>query len=641
MKRVLAIFLAVIMVVSVVPVTTYAAEQITLSIIPDKTELNPGDTVSFTVSLGTVSNMGGLEFNLIIPDGMTIIDDSISIPDGIETTLDAAMNVVKPTSANHYKWGFFAGRTGYTGTSELTLLTFSCKVNADTSQGSKSVTLKVETCFDNDTNLFDTNVVPAEIAIGNESICAHVLSKVDAIPATCERDGNIEYYVCSQCGKMFTDAEGNNEITETVIKATGHTAGNTWVTDDNNHWKVCTVCSGVLDKATHGFTWVVDKAPTESETGVKHEECVCGMKRNENTVIPKLVHAHTRIQHHEAVAATCQTSGNVEYWTCSDPECSGIYYGDSACQNIITDIAIPVNPDNHVGGEMWNADSEKHIQRCACGVVISEGSHIYDDGEDVDCNVCGYRRYYTVTDGAEAAYEKSSGGNLAFKVDGDFSLFSYIQVDGITVDKANYSVAQGSTIINLNAGYLNTLADGTHELTAFYTDGKSARTKFSVVQRENGDNESGPGNEGGNDDSSTSTGSDIASNEGTDSVENNKDTDSVENQEGQASTNLPETSQEQTGTREPKTGDASIPVATLAMIGGMSYLADLFLNKRNVLGMSETQKNMLVHRIVEWARGRNMLVRWLAVMVIVVILAYYHSIGKKCGEQMNELAQLI
>lgn len=77
------------------------------------------------------------------------------------------------------------------------------------------------------------------------------------------------------------------------------------------------------------------------------------------------------------------------------------------------------------------------------------------------------------------------------------------------------------------------------------------------------------------------------------------------------------------------------------MIGGMSYLADLFLNKRNVLGMSETQKNMLVHRIVEWARGRNMLVRWFAVMMIVVILAYYHSIGKKRGEQMNELAQLI
>lgn len=632
MKRVLAIFLAVIMVVSVVPVTTYAAEQITLSIIPDKTELSLGDTVSFTVSLGTVSNMGGLEFNLIIPDGMTIIDDSISIPDGIETTLDAAMNVVKPTSANHYKWGFFAGRTGYTGTSELTLLTFSCKVNADTSQGSKSVTLKVETCFDNDTNLFDTNVVSAEIAIGNESICAHVLSKVDAVPATCERGGNIEYYVCSQCGKMFTDAEGNNEITETVVKATGHTEGNTWVTDDNNHWKVCTVCSGVLDQAAHGFTWVVDKAPTESKTGVKHEECVCGMKRNENTVIPKLVHAHTGIQHHEAVAATCQAAGNMEYWTCSDPECSGIYYGDSACQNIITDIAIPINPNNHVGERMWDVDTEKHIQVCACGVVISEGSHIYDDGEDGDCNVCGYRRYYTVTDGAEAAYEKSSGGNLAFKVDGDFSLFSYMQVDGITVDKANYSVAQGSTIINLNAGYLNTLADGTHELTAFYTDGKSARTKFSVVQRENGDNEFGTGNEGGNDDSSTSTGSDTESNGGT---------GAVENQGGQASTNQPEASQEQPGAGEPKTGDASIPVATLAMIGGMSYLADLFLNKRNVLGMSETQKNMLVHRIVEWARGRNMLVRWLAVMAIVVILAYYHSIGKKCGEQMNELAQLI
>lgn len=639
MKKVLAIFLAVIMAVSAVPVTTYAAEQITLSIIPDKSELKPGDTVSFTVSLGKVSDMGGLEFNLIIPDGLTIIDDSISIPDGIETTLDAAMNVVKPTSANQYKWGFFAGRTGYTGTSELTLLTFSCEVNSDISQGSKSVTLKVETCFDNSTNLLDTFVVPAEISIGNESACEHVLDKVDAMAATCERDGNIEYYVCSKCGKNFTDAEGKNEVTETVIKATGHTTGNTWMTDDNSHWKVCTVCSGVLDQAAHGFTWVEDKAPTESETGIKHEECVCGMKRNENTEIPKLAHVHTGIQHHGAVEATCQASGNVEYWTCSDSECVGIYYGDSACQNIITDIAIPVNPDNHVGEGIWNVDPEKHIQICACGVVINEGSHIYDNGEDVDCNVCGYRRYYTVTDGSEAVYKKNSGGNLAFTVDGDFSLFSYIQVDGTTVDSANYSVTQGSTMIALNAGYLNTLADGTHELTVFYTDGKSARTRFSIVRGQNEGNESGTGNEGGNDDSSSSTGSGAGSNGGV---------SSAENQGGQASTSLsetsqgqPGTSQGQSGTGEPKTGDSIIPLATLAMIGGMSYLADLFLNKRNVLGMSETQKNMLVHRIVEWARGRGILVRWFAVMTIVAILAYYHSIGKKCGEQMDELAQLI
>ena len=41
-------------------------------------------------------------------------------------------------------------------------------------------------------------------------------------------------------------------------------------------------------KATgHKFKWVIDKEPTETEDGYKHEECtVCGFRRNENTVIP-------------------------------------------------------------------------------------------------------------------------------------------------------------------------------------------------------------------------------------------------------------------------------------------------------------------------------------------------------------------
>ncbi len=38
---------------------------------------------------------------------------------------------------------------------------------------------------------------------------------------------------------------------------------------------------------THSFEWVIDKEATETEDGIKHEECACGVKQNENTVIPK------------------------------------------------------------------------------------------------------------------------------------------------------------------------------------------------------------------------------------------------------------------------------------------------------------------------------------------------------------------
>ena len=53
---------------------------------------------------------------------------------------------------------------------------------------------------------------------------AHSLEKTEAKEATCTEAGNIEYWTCSECGKYFSDAEGETEITleDTVIAAKGH-----------------------------------------------------------------------------------------------------------------------------------------------------------------------------------------------------------------------------------------------------------------------------------------------------------------------------------------------------------------------------------------------------------------------------------
>ena len=64
-----------------------------------------------------------------------------------------------------------------------------------------------------------------------------------------------------------------------------------WEYDEDNHWNPCTDpnCTEHLNKAAHSFEWVIDKEPTVSETGLKHEVCsVCGKTRSEGTVIDKL-----------------------------------------------------------------------------------------------------------------------------------------------------------------------------------------------------------------------------------------------------------------------------------------------------------------------------------------------------------------
>lgn len=72
-----------------------------------------------------------------------------------------------------------------------------------------------------------------------------------------------------------------------------HTYGNSWYSDDTSHWHQCTaekcpaLSDSTKDQKPHTFVWMVDKAATTTQTGLKHEECtVCHHKRSENTVIP-------------------------------------------------------------------------------------------------------------------------------------------------------------------------------------------------------------------------------------------------------------------------------------------------------------------------------------------------------------------
>lgn len=129
-----------------------------------------------------------------------------------------------------------------------------------------------------------------------------------------------------------------------------HQFGTAWLSDGTNHWHKCNNCTEIKDKAAHAFQWKVDEEATEDKTGLKHEECKCGVKRSEGTVIEKLDHKHTGIKHFASVKATCVKAGTVEYWTCSSAKCTGKYYADAKCQLEIKTIVEAINKDNHTGG---------------------------------------------------------------------------------------------------------------------------------------------------------------------------------------------------------------------------------------------------------------------------------------------------
>lgn len=75
----------------------------------------------------------------------------------------------------------------------------------------------------------------------------------------------------------FTVQNAESDLVVTVEGVRKHEAVNDkWISDDNTHWHECT-CGGKIDEAAHAFEWVVDKTPTATEVGSRHQECtVCG-----------------------------------------------------------------------------------------------------------------------------------------------------------------------------------------------------------------------------------------------------------------------------------------------------------------------------------------------------------------------------
>lgn len=106
------------------------------------------------------------------------------------------------------------------------------------------------------------------VSYGAES--GHNLTHVPAVAPTCVTAGNIEYWVCSECGATV-NADGDPVTPE--LPALGHLWAEEWSTDETYHWHVCTRPGCVAaEKAEHVYD-ITKYNDTEH-----WQECVCGMK---------------------------------------------------------------------------------------------------------------------------------------------------------------------------------------------------------------------------------------------------------------------------------------------------------------------------------------------------------------------------
>lgn len=187
----------------------------------------------------------------------------------------------------------------------------------------------------------ETDSLDTELNVFIIPATGHSMTKVDAVPASCEADGNIEYYECGYCSKLFTDADGKNEITaaDTVIAATGHHYLTSWTFDSDSHWHKCAVC-GSADT-------IVPHVSSGEATETTAETCtICGYE-----IAPMLGHIHANnLMPVYAVKPTCTKDGNIDYYVCS----CGKMFADSNAVTALTEADIVIPAAGHGATEIRN-----------------------------------------------------------------------------------------------------------------------------------------------------------------------------------------------------------------------------------------------------------------------------------------------
>lgn len=151
-----------------------------------------------------------------------------------------------------------------------------------------------------------------------QSIGTHVhnLKHVAKVAPTCTKPGNKEYWICTKCGKVYSDAGAKKEtsVAKMKVAATGH------------KW----------NKGT------VTKKPTATKTGVKTYKCtVCGATKTEVIPVEKPAKVGTKIADSKSkgiyiVTKSDSKNGTVAYKQATDKKQSSVKVPDTITYKGIT-----------------------------------------------------------------------------------------------------------------------------------------------------------------------------------------------------------------------------------------------------------------------------------------------------------------
>lgn len=313
----------------------------------------------------------------------------------------------------------------------------------------------------------------------------HSLTKTEAKAPTCTVLGNEAYWTCGNCGKYFSDGNGNTEIIKDswIISAINHDwndAVYTWSDDGST----CTATRTCKNDSTHTetskatVTGAQTKAPTCTEKGETTYKATF-----------EADWAMTQTKVLADIPATGHSYGEpVWSWSEDGKTCTVTF----TCEKDETHKETPkvtVTSAEKAPGTC----TEKGVTTYTATVEFNGNTytdtkevadipatgHSYDNGKCTVCGAIASDFKVIITAGANGSWQKGTKDGLTFTSNAAYKYFQKVQVDGKDLDASNYTVKEGSTIVTLKAEYLETLSVGKHTLS-IVSDTGTATTEFTI-----------------------------------------------------------------------------------------------------------------------------------------------------------------
>ena len=135
-QKITSILLCLVMILSMmtVAVPVYAAPvaSTALTVSADKTTASPGDTITYTITMGAVSDLGSIQTVLDIPAGLTYVTGSGSLAAGLKAKLGFDdISFTENAATGRCIINGAASAADYASTADTVIATFRCTVNAD------------------------------------------------------------------------------------------------------------------------------------------------------------------------------------------------------------------------------------------------------------------------------------------------------------------------------------------------------------------------------------------------------------------------------------------------------------------------------------------------------------------------------